>query len=651
MNHTKKQLMIAASGIALVITIGIGIFMIMNSGPSAKTAWITYTEALIKQDYDTMYTLLSKQAQEETDKKTFVSKYSNIFSGIEASNIKIETKDIVDSEQGKAAVYHLSMNSIAGQIEFDQTMEMIKEDDEYKLEWSYAQIFPQMQNQDGIRVTTQDSKRGSILDRNGIVLAEDGEATTVGIVPGKLSGKDELETLTKRLDISIDAINTALGASWVRNDLFVPIKTISNDSNIKLDDLPGVMTQTSITRVYPYKEVCAHLTGYVQTINAEELEAHKGKGYDSNSIIGKTGLETIYESQLHGEHGVVIQVVRNGSVQDTIASQNVKNGTDIKTTIDIKVQEKVYEQLKNDTGAGVVMNPSSGEVLALVSTPAYDPNDFSLGMSTAKWNALTKDEKKPLENRFISLYTPGSTFKAVTAAAALDTKTITDREDLGQAVNKKWQKDSSWGDYYVKTTAAYPGSANLVNALIYSDNTYFAKAALKMGASTYANQLNAYGFNENMDFPFGISASSFGEESDLEKDITLADTGYGQGKLQISPIHLTALYAAFENKGSIPKPYLLYNEGKNEVWKEHAISSSTVDIMKKNLLASYAQFGENPANAGGKTGTAEVGKKEIGWLCSMNEQYSITLMVDNAEDKGGSLYVVPLMQHLWSSLI
>lgn len=651
MNLTKKQLTMIIGGAAVLIAIGIGIFMFSNSGPSPKSAWNSYTDALVKADYETMYTLLSKSAQAETDKETFVNKYTNIFQGIEASDIKIETKDIVDSEEGKTAAYHLSMKSIAGPIEFDQTMEIVKEDGEYKLNWSYAQIFPQMQNQDGIQVSTQDSKRGSILDRNGKVLAEDGESTTVGIVPGKLSGKDELETLAKRLDISVDAINTALGASWVKDDLFVPIKTISKDLDIKLDDLAGVVTQTSTSRIYPYKELCAHLTGYVQTINAEELEAHKNEGYDANSLIGKTGLENIYESTLHGENGVVIQVVRDGSVQDTIASQEVKNGSDVKTTIDISVQEKVYELLKNDTGAGVVMNPSTGEVLALASTPAYDPNDFSLGMSTSQWNALTSDEKKPLENRFIGLYTPGSTFKAVTAVAALDTKTITDNEDLGQAVDKKWQKDSSWGDYFVNTTAAYEGSANLLNALIYSDNTYFAKVALKMGASTYAKQLNAFGFNEKMDFPFSINASSYGEEKDLEQEITLADTGYGQGKLQISPIHLTAFYAALENNGSIPKPYLIYQDGKKEVWKEQVISSSTVETMKKDLVASYAQFGENPANAGGKTGTAEVGEKEIGWLCSMNEHYAITLMVDQAEDKGGSTYVVPLMQNLWKSLI
>lgn len=651
MNLTKKQLTMILGAVAAVLAIGIGIFMFANSGPSAKSAWDSYTKALVKQDYETMYTLLSKDAQAETDKETFVNKYTNIFTGIEASDIKVDTKDIIDSEQGKTAAYHLTMNSMAGPIEFDQTMEIVKEDGEYKLKWSYAQIFPQMQNGDGIQVSTQPSKRGSILDRNGKVLAEDGETTTVGIVPGKLSNKDELETLAKRLDISVDAINTALGASWVKDDLFVPIKTISKDSDIKLDDLAGVATQTSTSRIYPYKELCAHLTGYVQAINAEELEAHIGEGYDANSLIGKTGLERIYESTLHGENGVVIQVVTDGTLTDTIASKNVKNGSDVKTTIDVNVQQKVYEQLKNDTGAGVVMAPTTGEVLALVSTPAYDPNDFSLGMSTSEWNALTNDEKKPLENRFTGLYTPGSTFKAVTGVAALDTKTITDSEDLGQAKDKKWQKDTSWGDYYVNTTAAYDGKADLLNALIYSDNTYFAKVALKMGASNYAKQLNAYGFNEKMDFPFSINASSYGEASDLDQEITLADTGYGQGKLQISPIHLTAFYAAFENKGSIPKPYLIYNDGKQEVWKENAISSATVEIMKKDLLAAYAQFGENPANAGGKTGTAEVGEKEIGWLCSMNEHYSITLMVDNAEDKGGSTYVVPLMQNLWKSLI
>ena len=232
----------------------------------------------------------------------------------------------------------------------------------------------------------------------------------------------------------------------------------------------------------------------------------------------------------------------------------------------------------------------------------------------------------------------------------VDIRALAGRE-VGRVIDKKWQKDNSWGDYFVKTTAAYDGKADLQNALIYSDNTYFAKVALKMGIKTYTDKLNSYGFNDQMDFPFTIPASSYGEESDLKKDITLADTGYGQGKLQISPLHLTAFYASFENNGSIPKPYLIYQDGKAETWKKDAISSGTVETLKKALTNTYHSYdSENPTKALGKTGTAQVNEKEIGWLCSANEDYAITLMVDNAEDRNGSLYVTPLMKALWRTL-
>lgn len=651
MKFTKKQMTITSIAAILIIAVGIGAFFLLNSGPSAKTAWDDYIKAWEKKDYESMYNLLDNKSKSETDHDTFINKYTNIYNGIDAENLKIETKDIVDGDGGKTAAYHFSADTLAGNVSFDQSVNLVKEDDAYKISWSYAQIFPQMQNGDGIQISTEEAKRGSILDRNGKMIATDDQAIIVGVVPGKIKNDNTLSTLAKRLDISVDSIKTAMSASWVKDDLFVPVKTISKDTDIKIDDLSGVTTQTTTARVYPYKEICSHLSGYVQIINAEELEKHKGEGYDSNSLIGKTGLESIYEKDLRGQNGVSIFVVRDGNVVDTIAKSDVKNGKDIKTTIDVDVQKKVYEQLKKDQGAGVVMQPKTGEVLALVSTPSYDPNDFALGMTTAKWNALNNDKNRPLENRFTGLYTPGSTFKAFTAAAALDSKTITASEDMGQAKDKKWQKDSSWGDYFVKTTAAYDGKADLQNALIYSDNTYFAKVALKMGISTYTEKLNSYGFNDTFDFPFTIKASSYGEESDLKKDITLADTGYGQGKLQISPLHLTAFYASFENNGSIPKPYLIYQDGKAETWKKDAISSGTVDTLKKALTNTYNSYdAENPTKALGKTGTAQVNEKEIGWLCSANEDYAITLMVDNAEDRNGSLYVTPLMKALWRTL-
>lgn len=655
MKLDKKTIGILIGCISLLV-IGVGgFFVYQNSQPSAKKTWNAYVEAYEKGDYETMYTFLSNESKQKTDKETFVAKYTNIYDGIQAKNQTMETKDIVSNADNKSAAYTLTMDSIAGEIRFDQTMNIIKEEDTYHVEWSYAQIFPEMSDGDGVRVSETIASRGSILDRNGVSLAQDGIVLQVGIVPGK---KDDttISSLATTLEISEEAINKALSASWVKDDLFVPVKTIKNDERVAttLKSIPGVQLQKTTGRVYPYGEVAAHLTGYVQGISAEELEAHKDEGYDQQSVIGKTGLESIYEKQLHGVNGIVIQVVHDGQTSAIIAKVDVQDGKDIKTTIDINVQQKIYEQVKQDEAAGVAMNSKTGEVLALVSMPSYDPNDFALGMSTKTWDALNKDSKNPLLNRFVQTICPGSTFKPITGAIALDKKLITSDTDLGDAVDKKWQKDKSWGDYYVKTTQSYGGGAILKNALIYSDNTFFAKLALQIGKEEFAKGLDSVGFGEDLDFPFTMSASSYGTADDLSKDITLADTGYGQGKLLVSPIHLTALYTPFVNEGTMMKPYLLYEDGATQVWKENVFTKETSNTIREDLIATFDHFkeGENPTKAAGKTGTAQVGgTNEIGWISAIRDDIAITLMVDHVEDKGESSYIIPMMQQLMKDLI
>lgn len=642
-------------GIAAIIVIGTGgFFLYQSSQPSAKKCWNAYVEAFEQGDYETMYTYLSDESKQETDKETFIAKYTNIFQGIQAENVKVETKDVVTSDKGKSAAYTQTLDSVAGKISFDQTMEIIKEDGTYHMNWSYANIFPEMSNGDGIKVSEMAAKRGMILDRNGIVIAEDGIVLQVGIVPGSKDATTVAQ-LAGALDISEDAINKALSASWVKDDLFVPIKTIANNDAkaASLKTIPGIQIQKSSGRVYPFGVIAGHVSGYVQGINAEELAQHQEEGYDQNSMIGKTGLESIYEKELHGINGISIQVVSNGKLGSIIAKQEVQDGKDIKTTLDMKVQQQVYEQLKQDEAAGVAMNSKTGEVLALVSMPSYDPNDFSLGLSTKSWDALNNDTKKPLLNRFVQTLCPGSTFKPITGAIGLDHQIITPDTDLGDAIDKKWQKDKSWGDYFVKTTKAYSGGATLKNALIYSDNTFFAKLALQIGKDTYSKGLQSIGFNEKLDFPFTISASSYGEDEDLSKDITLADTGYGQGKLLVSPLHLTAMYTTFVNEGSMRKPYLLYDEGKALTWKDQVFTKESANTIYQDLVATFDGFqeGGNPSRAGGKTGTAQVGgTNEIGWICAVRDDIAITLMVDHVENKGESSYIIPMMQQLMKDL-
>lgn len=149
----------------------------------------------------------------------------------------------------------------------------------------------------------------------------------------------------------------------------------------------------------------------MQTINAEELEKNEGKGYTSTSLIGKSGLELAYEDTLRGIDGTKIYILdEDGEEKTEIIEQDKKDGKDVKVTIDSNLQKNIYNQMQNDKGFFVVMEPQIGDLLALVSTPTFDSNDFVVGMTNNQWNELNNNESKPLYNRFIQKYCPGSTF-------------------------------------------------------------------------------------------------------------------------------------------------------------------------------------------------------------------------------------------------
>ena len=239
---------------------------------------------------------------------------------------------------------------------------------------------------------------------------------------GKLGTNKEtsIQKIAELTGVSVEYIEEQLKASWVKEDTFVPIKKIAQ-SNTSLKEallqIPGILINKELGREYPLGKEAAHLIGYVQSINAEELEANQNKGYSTASIIGKSGLEKAYEETLRGIDGSEIYITdEKGNRISEIVKQDKKDGQDVKLTIDSNLQTKLYEQMKNDKGFFVVMNPKTGELLALVSTPTYDSNDFVVGMTNEQWKALNDNKDKPLYNRFIQKYCPGSTFKPITGA-------------------------------------------------------------------------------------------------------------------------------------------------------------------------------------------------------------------------------------------
>lgn len=662
--QNKKMIGILALAVIVVIAIGGGIFYYTTQKKKPEDVLQAFITRLNEKDYEGAYAYLAEKSKTTYDADTFLQRNANIYTGIGAQNIQIEVSETKKGAVGEIVVYTQTMDTLAGMLTFSNEVEIVQEDD-YKILWSSTFIHPELEDINHIQVQVEEGKRGTIYDRNDKVLAEDGTAMQVGIVPGKL-GEDKdtmLAVLAEKLDMEITQITNKLEAAWVKDDLFVPIKTIKEDDTMRneLLSLAGVQINTASARVYPYAKKAAHLTGYVHLISAEELEAHKDEGYTQEDRIGEVGLEAAYESTLRGENGYEIYITTvSGDYKSTIIEKKVVHGTNLHTTIDIELQVAGYDKIlaHQDSGSLTAMNPKTGEVLALVSAPAYDPNDFSLGMSDATWKALNEDVQTPLMNRFASAYTPGSTFKAITAGIGLDTNTIRPEEAFDKAKDWKWQADDSWGDYYVTTMKEYSEPSNLRNALINSDNIYFAQLATRIGTDSLAKKLTALGFESSLEFDIPLTSSTYGENGAIAKGSALADTGFGQGKLQVNPLHLTALYSAFGNDGSIMRPYLNQkDEKKQSIWLQDAFTKDSSTIIFEDLEAvmSAYQVSKEGMRIGGKTGTAEVGEEQLGWvsLVTIEEDtpISLTLMIENAKAKGGSVYTLELIRELVSSVL
>lgn len=678
---SKKFIIIVISIILiLAISVGIGITIYFNNKPKNKPENVLQTFASYINDkkYEDMYSLLSSKSKANISEEDFIKRNKNIYEGIEAKNFSVDIQSIENENKLAKVTYKNSMDTMSGHVDFVNTVTLeLNEEKEYKIDWTSNLIFLELNTEDKVRVKTIEAKRGSILDRNGEYLATNGVASQIGLVPGKMSDNKEenIEKIAELLNMTSAGINSELSASYVKADTFVPLKTVGkNEMELKnkLLEIKGIKIIDADERIYPQGVSTSQLVGYIQPINAEELKEKAKDGYTSSSKIGKYGLERAYESTLRAVNGSEIYIEdANGNKKTSIAKQEQKDGQDVKLTIDSKLQQTVYEQFKDDKSAVVVMNPKTGEVLALASCPSFDSNDFSLGMTTADYKNLTENPDNLLYNRYLATYAPGSSFKPIIGAIGLTTGAFSADDDFGRS-GTKWQNDSSWGDFYITTLSTYNGPANLKNALIHSDNIYFAKAALKIGGKNLINSLKNIGFGQQIEFPQTISKSSYSNSESFTNETQLANSGYGQGEVLVNPIHMAMMYSAFVNEGNMIMPYLEYKENASsqtaKYYKENAFSKEAANEVRDGLI----QVVENPSGTAhsakiegktiaGKTGTAEIKQSkddtegtEIGWFNAFNVGESdeslllVVSMVENVKGKGGSHYLLPKVRAIFA---
>ena len=666
-----KKRMKKLNRLVFIIAITVSVFLLSgcsNKNEMKKTV-DDYTKLLNEKKYDELYEILTTDSkdyikEEFGGKEGFINKYSAIYSAMGVNDIKINVGEIKDESEIPVALY---MDTIAGKLKYeDITIKLKKEDDKYKICWNESLILPDMVQGDKIRVKIINGKRGNILDKDNNLLAYNGEANYVNIDPN-LFKTESISDLAKVLDISEEYIEKKIESNTNKNYAInlVKVSKYEVDKVEKALNIEGVTSQVINSRVYAEGEAFGSLLGYIGNITAEELEKKSDKGYTASSQIGKNGLEQVYEEKLRATDGVHIYIER-GSEEITVAKTKSSDGEDIKLSIDSKLQKEVYDQMDKKKGASIAMDSTTGEVLAMVSSPSYDSNTMVTYKTKTIGKEWEENENACFDNRANNLYSPGSTMKLITAAVGLENKVIDPNEKM-KIDGLNWQNSSSWGNYKV-TRVKDVSSVNLYDAVVNSDNIYFADKAIKIGSENLIEGAKKFGLGAEIDFEYPMPNSQISNNGKIDSEILLGDTGYGQGEVLTTPLQLTMAYSSLANEGKIMAPRLVISENKQAKSYSDAIKKEYLDELQKDFSGVINDSDGSGylckidgVDLAGKTGTAEIKSTkedtsgdENSWfvVVDMNKsKLAISMVMENMKEKSTSKDLVPKVKNIMESYI
>ena len=499
--------------------------------------------------------------------------------------------------------------------------------------------------QNSIRTVRLDAPRGRILDREGRVLASTRPAFDLEVMPSEVRGSERTYlALGQLLEVDTSGLRGRVERRRGR-ERFQPLLVqadLAYESLARIEThryaLPGVITEVRPRREYTGGDLLAHLLGTLGEVRADQLERPDFQDYRQGEVIGQTGLEATLEPELRGSAGgrnVIVDVA--GREMERLDEVDPVPGSDVTLTVDLDLQRTAAEAFASESpdepahdGALVALDPRSGDVLAMVSRPAFDPNAFSGGVDAETWRSLTRDPGKPLQNRAVAgQYPPGSTYKAFLAAAGLESGLITPTSRVvcpgsfwyGNRSFKCWKKEGH-------------GAVDLHTSLVRSCDVYYYQLGVRLGVDRIASFSKA--FNLGRLTGIGLSDEKPGLVPSSEWKLRRFKTPWysgetvsisiGQGYDLVTPLQLAVAYAAIANGGTLYEPRLVLRRRRPEVGIEETKPrvTGTVPVKPENLaLIRKALNGvvEQPGGTGskarvpgvsvaGKTGTAQVVRLE-----------------------------------------
>ena len=469
--------------------------------------------------------------------------------------------------------------------------------------------------------------RGTIYDRNGEIIAKNEQNFQALLIAEQAPDiETTLNTFKQIIPLSEDEENR------IRKDIksknrFIPIKLKDNlkweevsEILLHAPDLPGVEINEGLSRSYPYADLYAHVLGYVGPVSEKDKNdnpLYMVPGFK----IGKSGLEKFYDYKLQGKSGTVkLEVNAYGRVMKEIERQAGIEGDSLTLTVDTRLQKAAVQAFGEQSGAAVVLDVKTGEILAMVSVPSFDPNLFTNGISYKHWNELLNNERNPLTDKAVSgQYSPGSTFKIVVALAALESKIINPetRYYCNGAMKVGTSRFHCWRH-------VGHGSLNVVEAIKYSCDIFFYETALRLGIDKIHDMAQKLGMGHTLNVGLdnekgGLIPSKAWKKARYNAQWTQGDSansGIGQGYVLVTPIQLATMLARVVNGGYAVNPTFIKSSKKvKNKAKRLNISTRNLELVKQGMFevvngiggtASRAKFNLDGARMGGKTGTTQV---------------------------------------------
>ena len=471
--------------------------------------------------------------------------------------------------------------------------------------------------------------RGVIFDRNGVPIANNKQNFQAMLVAEQANNVNEtLEKFKKLMPLS-EKEEARIFRDLKRYRRFVPIKlkeglSWEDVSRILLvaPEMPGVIVDDGLSRDYPFGKQMAHVLGYVAAVSESDLKTDGDPLLETPGFkIGRIGLEKKYESKLRGKGGnLKLEVNAVGRIMKEIEREDGTPGEKLELTLDSRLQQKAYDLFGEESGAAVLMDVNSGEILTFISMPSYDSNDFVQGVSQELYDTLLYNEKQPLINKAIAgRYSPGSTFKMIVALAALESGTITKdtkvscygKMNFGNHLFHCWKKGGH-------------GALNVVEALQHSCDIFFYEVAQKVGIERIAAMARRFGLGSPTALNFddekaGIIPDKAWKLANLKSPWQGGETliaGIGQGYILTTPLQLAVMTARIANGGIMVEPSLTpVSAEKIKKYKKMGINPAYMALVKEGMCsvvnrpggtALMSRFDYNGQKMCGKTGTTQV---------------------------------------------